>query len=186
VEFNCWLLKMAGVPDNYVNGYRYRRLNMYSYLGPQMPTQNSGDAWTWLFNTHDDAALTGASLTCPKGTPAAFSGDDSAVRGRWRQPAGFNPSAWPMQPKRQTGQEDDFCGMVYGRTELYVQSAAALHRAKAAIRDGRLDAAYWDSFDYAIRFADPDEPTPTLATALRISAEARRLGNLPPSRFPHA
>jgi len=186
VHFNCWMLRMAGVPDSYIAGYFDRRLNMYSHLGHHAPQQNSGDAWTLVFNSYDDAALTGASLTCPVGTPAAFLGDDSAVENWWRTPVGFNPNQWPMQPKRQLSTEDDFCGTVYGRHQLYVSSASLLHRAKAAIRDGTTSASYWNSWDYAARWADPHEPTPTLATALRISADARIAWNLPPSKFPHA
>jgi hypothetical protein len=182
--FDAWILEESGVPAEYIDRYLQAKFNTRSYLGPALPMQFSGDRWTWLFNTLRNAALTGASLNCKAGTPAMFSGDDSLVFGHFIYNRGFVPSDWLMTPKTERGFSLDFCGFTAGDT-LYVSPHVLLARARIAIRDGKNDPSFWDSFDLAARYSHRRGPDSILATALSLSHSARQLYSLPPSKFPN-
>jgi hypothetical protein len=184
-HFNAWLLHRAGVPNDYIDGFLSRKFNTRSYLGPMLPMQFSGDRWTWTMNTHGNAALTGHSFDCPSGTPAAFSGDDMTLLGNWENSANFKSSSWLMAPKLERGSYLDFCGFTFGGSSPYVSPDVLLYRATVALQSGRTDASFWDSFDLACRYSDPNLPTSTLASALQVSKDVRSLYNLPPSPFPN-
>jgi hypothetical protein len=184
-HFDAWLLRRYGIPPQYVDGYMDRKFNLRCYLGPLLPMQFSGDRWTYLFNTMRNAALTGATFDVRDDTPAGFSGDDMILCGEYTFRKGFRARDWLMHPKIERGDHLDFCGFSFGWSTPFVSSQVLLHRATAALQAGRSDASYWDSFDLAARFADPDGPTSALASSLAISATARRLFRLPPSKFPN-
>nr|AQM49933.1 replicase [Agaricus bisporus virus 9] len=184
-HFDAWLMEHLGLPESYINKYMNRKLNSRSYLGPHRAMQFSGDRYTWLFNTARNAAITGASLNCPVGTVAAFSGDDSVVLGEWNKPAHFRPSEWLMHPKPEVVQNPLFCGHLFGGPRLAVSADVVLARAKIGIRNGRRDAGYWDSIDYALQFVPDDPSSISLASAAAaISRDARSYYILPPSRHP--
>jgi hypothetical protein len=182
LDFDTWVLTMAGLPDDYVERYRYERLNTSSYLGPMPCMQFSGDRWTWLLNTLRNAAITGATLDCKVGTVACFSGDDSLVLGQHHP---ITTHKYRMSPKLEVGRSLLFCGFRYGGTDLVVSPDVVLLRARIGLEDGRRDSNFWDSIDYAARLSclgryAPEEVT----TAYAISLFARSLYSLPRSNFP--
>lgn len=181
VAFDCWLLRSCGVPEHYVAAYSDRKFSTRCYLGPVMPMQFSGDRWTWLFNTTRNVALTGAAFNCPAGTPAAFSGDDMILCGDFHYNDDFHPSDWLMQPKLERGHHLEFCGFTFGEPSFFVAPKVMLHRAQLAFGSGRQDPAFWDSFDFALRYS---KDAPESATAAAISLAVRERYALPPSRFP--
>jgi len=150
-HFACWVMTLCKVPSEYISDYLYDRINVRSYLGPHRTKQESGDRWTWLINTLGNAAITGASLNCPKRTTAAFSGDDGAVLGSWRYQSDFKPAHWKMTPKRTVEYESVFCGYHLGLSDIYMDPVVILHRAQNGLALGRNDAEYWNSISDALR-----------------------------------
>jgi hypothetical protein len=177
LEFDVWLMGLSGIPVEYIAKYRAERLTTHSYLGPHMVRQESGDRWTWLLNTLRDAAITGASLRCPRATPAAFSGDDSVVLGHWLPAHGFLAREWPMSPKLEFGTHLVFCGYTFGSTHISLSPDVVLHRAQYGLALGRNDPDYWRSIADGIAEAGVSSPdhSPTLSTArgLLVSASIR-------------
>jgi len=151
LEFDLWLMHLCHFPQSYIDALRYDRLNTHSHLGPHSPRQESGDRWTWILNSARNAALTGASLDCPKRTPVCVSGDDSVTLGAWRRSTGFVPSQWIMQPKREEGVKMEFCGLVFGGDDITFDASVVHWRAKFGLQQGRNDPDYWRSIRDAIR-----------------------------------
>lgn len=151
LEFDIWLMSVCHFPAEFIDQFRQDRLTTYSHLGPHMPRQESGDRWTWILNTARNAALTGASLDCPPKTPICVSGDDSVTLGAWRRTTGFNPADWIMQPKREEGTVMEFCGLIFGGTDVTFDSAVVHWRAQFGLQQGRNDPDYWRSIRDAIR-----------------------------------
>jgi len=166
LAFDCWILGLSGVPEEYIDRYREEKSTTRSHLGPHMIRQESGDRWTWLLNTLRDAAVTGASLRCPRATPAAFSGDGSVVLGRWSAEHNFRAAAWSMTPKREYGHHLEFCGHIFGDTHVAVSPDVVLHRSQYGLALGRSDRDYWRSISDALREASVSAPdfSPALAT----------------------
>jgi len=154
-NFAAWVMRLCRVPDEYVQTYLFERLNTFSYLGPHRTKQESGDRWTWLINTLGNAAITGASLNCPKRTTAAFSGDDGAVLGSWRYQPGFHAKQWKMVPKRLIEYESVFCGYHIGGEDIYIDPIVVMHRAQNGLALGRNDPEYWNSISDALRELGP-------------------------------
>jgi hypothetical protein len=167
LAFDCWVMALSGIPEPYIAKYREEKLTAASYLGPHQVRQESGDRWTWLLNSLRNAALTGASLQCPPGTPAAFSGDDSVVLGSWPRGRAFNPSSWLMQPKLEVGHSLEFCGYTFGARHVALSATVVLHRSQYGLALGRSDPDYWRSIADAICEAGVTEPdwSPFLAAA---------------------
>jgi len=184
-HFDAWLLHTVGVPDWYICDYLDLKFNTSCYKGELLPMQFSGDRWTWLFNTTRNAALTGAAFNIPVGTPACFSGDDMILLGDYGFRPGFRPGSWLMVPKILRGTDLDFCGFSFAGQRPAVDSDALLLRATLGLQQGRGDASYWDSLDLACRFGDPHRPDSKLASAIQLTADARALYSLPPSKFPN-
>jgi hypothetical protein len=184
LEFDCWLFSLMGLPADYVDRYRHDKSNMTTFMGPMQIMQLSGDRYTWLMNTIRNAALTGISLDCPVGTPACFSGDDSLVLGAYSAPKSFRPNSVKMQPKTVVSPAGTFCGFLFDPMPR-IDPAVCLVRARIGFEDGRRDASFWDSVDYAIRHGVRfDFSSSELSTAAAISLEARKAFGLPASPFP--
>jgi hypothetical protein len=159
VAFVEWLMSdLCGMPNEYVKLYVFDRMNVYSHLGPHKPKQESGDRFTWIVNSLVNAAITGASLNCPKRTACGFSGDDSIVCGSWRKPLHFNPDDWLMKPKPEFGTTLTFCGMQFGGVDVYFDTLVILHRAQNGFALGRSDPDYWRSISDSIREAGSKAP----------------------------
>ncbi|ANS13830.1 replication-associated polyprotein [Fusarium graminearum deltaflexivirus 1] len=150
LEFDLWLMSLCHFPTPYIEKLRFERLNTYSHLGTHMPRQESGDRWTWILNTARNAALTGASLDFPPRTPACFSGDDGVVLGTWRRTTGFSPDDWLMKPKMERGSRLEFCGLIFGNTDITFDDTVVHWRARFGLQQGRNDADYWRSIRDAI------------------------------------
>jgi hypothetical protein len=180
LEFDLWLMKLCGFPQEYLDKIKFDRLNTRSYLGPHMPRQESGDRWTWILNTARNAALTGASLDCPKRTPLAVSGDDSVTLGAWRVTTGFRASDWLMQPKREEATFTEFCGMRFGGPDVSLDPAILRWRAAFGLQLGRSDPDYWRSISDAIREAAArlDRPSPMISNAATLLNRAVALFKL--------
>jgi len=184
--FDCWVLRLCGVPEEYIELYLFEKVNTFSHLGPHMCRQESGDRWTWLFNTLRNAALTGASLDMPAKTPAAFSGDDSVVLGEWRKPRGFASRMWAMVPKLEKGLRLLFCGYAFGGTSVALDDATVLHRAQNGLALGRNDPDFWRSVEDAICESGLTAPdySASLSTANEIVVQAAiRYGFTNPRRL---
>nr|QYF50214.1 MAG: polyprotein [Xinjiang sediment deltaflexi-like virus 2] len=183
IEFDCWLLTLCGLPQEYIDKFKYDRYNMHSHLGPHMPRQESGDRYTWILNTLRNAALTGASLDCPKRTPLAVSGDDSVTLGAWRRSSGFFASDWIMQPKREEASFTEFCGMSFGGPDVTFDPTVLRWRAAFGMQLGRNDEDYWRSISDAIRetASKLSRPTPMLSNAATLLNRAVYLFDLSPS-----
>jgi hypothetical protein len=150
LEFDCWLMQLCHFPASYIDRHRELRTTTYSHLGVHHPRQESGDRWTWLLNTLRNAALTGASLSCPIGTPIAVSGDDSVTAGVWSRPNGFFPQQWAMTPKRETSDHMEFCGLIFGGPDITFDPTVIMWRSRFGHQQGRADADYWRSIRDAI------------------------------------
>jgi hypothetical protein len=161
LEFDIWLLEMCGFPVDYIEKFRFDRLNTRSHLGWHMPKQESGDRYTFILNTLRNAALTGASLDCPARTPIAVAGDDSVVLGAWRQPTNFNPRAWLMTPKREEARFTEFCGMLFGDADVSLDPVVLRWRAAFGMQMGRSDSDYWRSISDALRECASRSPRPS-------------------------
>lgn len=183
LEFDLWLMNLCGFPQEYIDRIRFERLNTYSHAGPHKPRQESGDRWTWLLNTLRNAALTGASLDCPVGTPVCVSGDDSVTLGAWRRSSGFSPSDWLMTPKREEGLMMEFCGLIFGGPDVGFDPAVVYWRARFGLQQGRSDPDYWRSIRDSIREASSklSVPSPRLASARELLHEAVLLFSLDPA-----
>ncbi|QKN22647.1 RNA-dependent RNA polymerase [Erysiphe necator associated deltaflexivirus 2] len=168
IEFDCWLMSLCHFPEEYIDRFREDRYTTHSFLGTHMPRQESGDRWTWLLNTARNAALTGASLDCPVGTPVCVSGDDSVVLGAWRRPSSFHPTQWLMQPKREEGSSLEFCGLLFGGPDISYDPSVVHWRARFGLQQGRADVDYWRSIRDAIKETaaklGPDSPKLISAT----------------------
>lgn len=150
LEFDLWLMELCHFPPEYVSRFKFERLNTHSFLGNHMPRQESGDRWTWILNTLRNAALTGASLDCPPHTPLCVSGDDSVTLGAWRKSDGFFPGEWLMVPKREEGTTMEFCGLIFGGTDVSFDPSVIHWRARFGLQQGRADPDYWLSIRQAI------------------------------------
>jgi hypothetical protein len=150
LEFDLWLMELCHFPTEYIERFKFERLNTHSFLGNHMPRQESGDRWTWILNTLRNAALTGASLDCPTRTPVCVSGDDSVTLGAWRKTTGFNPSEWLMVPKREEGRVMEFCGLIFGGKDVSFDPAVVHWRSRFGLQQGRSDPDYWLSIRQAI------------------------------------
>jgi hypothetical protein len=150
LEFDLWLMELSHFPEEYMQRFKFERLNTHSFLGNHMPRQESGDRWTWILNTLRNAALTGASLDCPVGTPICVSGDDSVTLGAWRRPSNFNPSSWLMVPKREEGSTMEFCGLIFGGSDVSFDPSVIHWRSRFGLQQGRSDPDYWLSIRQAI------------------------------------
>nr|QQG34641.1 RdRp [Sesame deltaflexivirus 1] len=150
IEFDCWLMNLCHFPEEYIQRFREDRYTTHSFLGNHMPRQESGDRWTWLLNTARNAALTGASLDCPRQTPICVSGDDSCTLGAWRRPSNFRPSDWIMTPKREEGTRMEFCGLIFGGTDISFDPDVVHWRSRFGLQQGRSDADFWRSIRDAI------------------------------------
>jgi hypothetical protein len=142
--------RRLGLPEPVVQRYLRDRTHVTSFLGPHMTKQESGDRWTWLANTIVNMMITGASLACPPGTPAAFSGDDSIVLGTWRRPADYTRELVSMTPKLEFGDRLEFCGYLFGGDDVYIQPKVIRLRAACGLALGRNDIDYWRSIGDAI------------------------------------
>jgi hypothetical protein len=185
-HFDAFLMRRVGLPEPMIDWYLYRKFNTVSYRGPVLPMQFSGDRFTWLFNTYRNAALTMTTYRFDPSTPCAFSGDDMILAGDHAMHKDFHPDDWPMQIKVEHGPEVDFCSWTFGADHLFISEHVLLHRAMVNYGNGVNDPSAWNSFDYSLRFARRDRPSPELATAIQISKDARRTFNLPDSLFPHS
>lgn len=177
--FDCWLMSLSGLPVDYINIYRREKMETYSHLGPHMARQESGDRWTWLLNTARNAALTGASLNCPVGTPSAFSGDDMVTLGSWNGMRNFAPSHWRMTPKLERDKRIVFCGFRFGDDDVTVAPEVVLHRAQNGMAMGRNDSDFWRSISDAVREAAPgaSDASVMLSTASTfVDRAAQRFG----------
>jgi hypothetical protein len=145
VEFDMWLMSLCHFPREYIDLVRWERYNTRSHLGWHLPRQESGDRWTWILNTARNAALTGASLDCPRSTPVCVSGDDSVTLGAWRKTSGFNPNEWLMKPKREEGTMMEFCGLIFGGPDVSFDPAVVHWRSRFGLQQGRNDPDYWRS-----------------------------------------
>ncbi|QKN22684.1 RNA-dependent RNA polymerase [Erysiphe necator associated deltaflexivirus 3] len=183
LEFDLWLMEVCHFPLEYRERFRFERLNTHSYLGNHLPRQESGDRWTWILNTLRNAALTGASLDCPRRTPVCISGDDSVTLGSWRKTTGFNPSEWLMVPKREEGVVMEFCGLIFGGPDVSFDPAVVHWRSRFGLQQGRADADYWLSIRQAIVECSSKLGTdsPKLAGALLNLRRAILWFNLPES-----
>nr|UYL95308.1 MAG: RNA-dependent RNA polymerase [Qingyuan Delta tick virus 1] len=181
LAFDLWLMELCHFPKEYMDRFEYERLHTHSFLGNHMPRQESGDRWTWILNTLRNAALTGASLDCPKGTPVCISGDDSVTLGGWRKTTGFNPSEWLMVPKREEGFVMEFCGLIFGGADVSFDPAVVHWRSRFGLQQGRRDADYWLSIRQAIveTSAKLGTDSPKLAGALLNLRRAILYFNLP-------
>jgi hypothetical protein len=177
------IMRSYGVPAEYVESFIHRRHNSRSFLGPMPAMQFSGDRFTWLNNTMGNMALTGCSFKIPRGTAVAFSGDDMIVCGAFVFKS--NTVNRKFLPTVVTGESGEFCGFMFGESELHISSRVLLHRGQMALEDGRRDAAYWTSFDYTLRYANSGSIAPDLHfdAALSLSRIAHERFNIPPSRF---
>jgi hypothetical protein len=153
VEFVRWLLVVSGVPDEFVDRLVEEWLTTHSYIGPHQPRMESGRRWTWIVNTLLNAALTGASLDCPPRTAVCVSGDDSVVKGAWRQTTGFNPNDWLMKPKREEAKFIEFCGLKFGGPDITFDDEVIHWRSRFGLQQGRNDPDYWRSIRDSIREA---------------------------------
>jgi hypothetical protein len=142
--------KWIGLPRWYIDTYIHDRLNVVSYLGPHRTKQESGDRWTWLCNTLVNMMISGATVACPVGTPAAFSGDDSIILGDWRRPRDYDPNDWAMTPKLERGSFLEFCGYQFGGEDVTIKSLVVQHRAEYGLACGENSADYWRSIRDAI------------------------------------
>jgi hypothetical protein len=183
VEFACWLMEISHFPTAEIELYRYHRYHTYSHLGTHLPRQESGDRWTWLFNSLLNAALTGAALDCPPRTPATFSGDDGNVLGQWFTTSGFRTSDWLMKPKVERGTKLEFCGLVFGGPDISYDSAVVHWRARFGLQQGRNDEEYWRSIRDSIRECAHrlGTSTPALSNAKQNLHRAVEWFNLPKS-----
>nr|QKN22695.1 RNA-dependent RNA polymerase [Erysiphe necator associated deltaflexivirus 4] len=181
LEFDLWLMQLCHFPQEYIDQFKFERLNTHSFLGNHLPRQESGDRWTWILNTLRNAALTGASLDCPKQTPVCVSGDDSVTLGAWRKTSGFNPNEWLMVPKREEGNSMEFCGLIFGGTDVSFDPAVVHWRSRFGLQQGRSDADYWLSIKQAIieTSAKLGGESPKLAGALLNLRRAICHFNLP-------
>nr|QJQ28900.1 polyprotein [Sclerotinia sclerotiorum deltaflexivirus 2] len=170
IEFACWLLGLSGIPEEYIRMYRHERLFTRSHLGPHVPKVESGDRYTWIVNTLLNAALVGASLDCPAGTPAGFSGDDCILAGNFTRQFGFQSKGWKMTAKPEQSSRLLFCGYEFGGDNIRLGPQVVLHRAQYGVALGRNDPDYWRSIDLAIReSAEHSAPEdPHLATAYSV------------------
>jgi len=150
LAFDLWVMRLSGIPEEYMALYEHERLNITSYLGPHMVRQESGDRWTWLLNTLRNAALTGARLDCPPRTPACFSGDDSLVCGHFLGSKTNRASDWAMTPKTVYGSTALFCGYEFGGLHIALGADVVLHRSQYGLALGRSDPDYWRSIADAI------------------------------------
>jgi len=158
LAFDCWLMEMSGLPGEYIALWRAERLTTHSYLGPHKVRQESGDRYTFIFNSLRNAAITGASLRCPPGTSAAFAGDDSVVLGTWLRANGFVPDAWAMTPKLEFGKNLLFCGYAFGGTNISLSPTVVMHRSQYGMALGRNDPDYWRSIADAVKEASVTAP----------------------------
>jgi hypothetical protein len=183
IEFDCWLLTLCGLPHEYIDKFKFDRYNMHSHLGDHLPRQESGDRYTWILNTLRNAALTGASLDCPKRTPLAVSGDDSVTLGAWRRSSHFSPSDWIMQPKREEADFTEFCGMRFGGPDVTFDPTVLRWRAAFGLQLGRSDQDYWRSISDAIRetASKLSRPTPMLSNAATLLNRAVYFFDLDPA-----
>jgi hypothetical protein len=168
-------MSLSGLPTDYINLYRYEKINTYSYLGPHMARQESGDRWTWVLNTARNAAISGAGSSCPRSTPIAISGDDSIMRGKFVKPREFNTDDWLMKPKLEYAERGLFCGYEFGGSDVSLSPSVVLHRAQFGFALGRNDADFWRSISDAIRDSGSSAPDydVSLATARAVLAEAQ-------------
>nr|UVF62076.1 MAG: RNA-dependent RNA polymerase [Agrostis stolonifera deltaflexivirus 1] len=181
LEFDLWLMEVCHFPLDYRERFRFERLNTYSFLGTHRPRQESGDRWTWILNTLRNAALTGASIDCPKHTPICVSGDDSVTLGAWRRTDNFNPHEWLMVPKREEGESMEFCGLIFGGADVSFDPAIVHWRSRFGLQLGRRDSDYWLSIKQAIieTAAKLGPESPKLAGALLNLRRAMNYFNLP-------
>nr|QOE77942.2 polyprotein [Sclerotinia sclerotiorum deltaflexivirus 3] len=180
VAFMEWLMELSGMPREYIDLYVHDRMNTRSHLGPHKPKQESGDRYTWIANSLVNAAITGASLNCPKRTPCGYSGDDSIVLGDWRKAHHFEPSEWLMKPKPERGTKLTFCGMQFGGDDVYFDTCVIKHRAQNGMALGRSDEDYWRSIQDSIYEAGSKAPDydEDLATAQHFLRQAITIFNL--------
>lgn len=159
LAFDMWLMESLGIPEEYRNVYYRDVTESRTYLGPYPIMQPSGNRYTWILNTVRNAALTGASLTVPPGTPAAFSGDDSGLQGDYKKAQGFIPHQWKMVPKRIVSDSTEFCGFTLGAQSLHVSSDSLAYRARIAIQRGDFRPDVWRSYLDLAGEADYSHPS---------------------------
>ncbi|MGL6759419.1 hypothetical protein, partial [Salmonella sp. NW1202] len=170
LEFSCWLQRLYGVPDHYVDTYRWHRRHSRTFLGAFPIMQASGDRKTFDDNSDRDLAITGASLDCPKGTPIIVCGDDVAVPGRFKRARTFRPSAWPLTVKLVEAKRVECVGYTFGGPELYASSKSFIHHVEIGTQRGTTDPSYWRSFADRLPLirASPEE-WGTIREKLRIA-----------------
>lgn len=139
------MLASMDLPRWYLDTYLHDRTSISSFLGRHRTKQESGDRWTWLINTVVNMMITGATLSCPVKTPAAFSGDDSIVAGYHKRPSDYKKSDWSMEPKLERGLSLDFCGYVFGGPETFITPKAVSYRSFIGAGSGYSDADFWRS-----------------------------------------
>jgi len=169
LEFDLWLMNLCHFPSEFIEQHRELRLTTRSHLGNHLPRQESGDRWTWLLNTLRNAALTGASLACPDGTPIAVSGDDSVTSGVWPTPSNFHANQWSMKPKRETADKMEFCGLMFGGPDITFDPVVIMWRSRFGHQQGRRDPDYWRSIRDAI--AEASDKIGTDSKYLRAAVE---------------
>jgi hypothetical protein len=167
LAFDLWLMELCHFPQEYMDQYYFEKTRTFSHLGTHLPRQESGDRWTWILNTARNAALTGASLDCPKLTPLCVSGDDSVTLGAWRRASNFVPANWLMTPKREEASHVEFCGLVFGGSDVSFAPDVIYWRTRFGLQQGRNDPDYWRSIRDAINESQSrlSFPSPKLASA---------------------
>lgn len=181
--FYAEFMRRNGVPAQVVKRFMHERHNSRNFLGPTPAMQASGDRFTWLHNTLGNMALTGHSFDLPSDVPAGFSGDDMILAGEYHR---HDDVFRQFLPKVHSDARGEFCGYMFGGPTLYVAPNVLLHRVQMGIEGGRSDRDFWDSVDLTLRYSDDGSfyESQEYAAVAEISVAARRLFNLPTSRFP--
>jgi len=183
LAFHCWLFRLAGFPEDYIETYFDEMVNTKTPRGSLPIMQASGNRYTLLLNSVGNACLIGSMLEITPETPIGVCGDDSIICGNPRNRRGFRPKAWRMAPKKVVRPSQQFCGLVFGTGSIGFDHDSFLHRAKTALRRGVNNADFWNSMDFAIHFAAPAEFSDVLQHAVDICNDARRIFSLPDSIF---
>jgi len=173
-----------GIPARIAKKFAEDRHSRRSFMGPMPAMQASGDRYTWLNNTIGNMALTGISFDIDSSTVAAFSGDDMILCG---EPHYSNPGrSFHFLPKLTVSNQGEFCGYMFGGTQLYVSPNVLLHRYTMALEDGRKDYDFWESANYALHYADRGNMEPDLVydSAANVVRSAYTMFDLPPPKHP--
>jgi len=164
LNFDVHMMRRSNFPEWYVSDYITRRLSSRSQHGPMQTMQNSGDRFTWPFNSTRRAVVT--SIVCevkPEDT-VTINGDDAAMD-RNCEALVFPDSPWVF--KDINGPTVEFSGFELGGPKphysasgihyrgLILQSRSPTPHADVNKRDPSIFSK-WENYLDLLSYADTD------------------------------